>query len=314
MVYYLGSKARYADDILKIVLAKRRPQQTYVEPFMGGGNVLCRVPHKQGPRIGADINEYMVAFLKALSEGWQPPEQVSEAEYNRIKKAPDKYPKELVGFVATGATHGSMWMGGYAKHVDKDLPDRVTSSRKAALEDGRGLAGATFVHSTFDKLEIPPASLIYCDPPYNNTAGYASGEEKLWRATKFWQWADKLVDDGHTVFVSEYAGPTLAVYPYPPMGDDEKAVLADMRALQRKIAEKFPDVMAPLPSVYAQRRADLEARIKAYDELRLVPGRKLAARWKVVWEREVVVNFSSDIGEGEGKKVVEKLFHREADA
>ena len=66
---YLGSKANHADDILKIVLAGRKPGQTYVEPFVGGANVISRVPQEQGPRIGADINPYMIALHKAQQQG-----------------------------------------------------------------------------------------------------------------------------------------------------------------------------------------------------------------------------------------------------
>jgi site-specific DNA-adenine methylase len=41
MVYYLGSKFDHANEILKIVLAKRTPGQTFVEPFVGGGRTSC---------------------------------------------------------------------------------------------------------------------------------------------------------------------------------------------------------------------------------------------------------------------------------
>ena len=94
MTYYLGSKANHADEILKIVLAKRKPGQTYVEPFLGGANVLCRVPQADGPRIGADINPYMVALHQALADGWDPPESMDEPTYAKIKKNPKKFPPE----------------------------------------------------------------------------------------------------------------------------------------------------------------------------------------------------------------------------
>ncbi len=47
---YMGSKARYAKSILPIILASRQPDQWYVEPFVGGANVIDKV---SGPRIGA---------------------------------------------------------------------------------------------------------------------------------------------------------------------------------------------------------------------------------------------------------------------
>jgi len=53
---YLGSKARYAAEIIAIATAGRKHGTTWVEPFVGGGNIICRVPPEQGPRIGSDVN------------------------------------------------------------------------------------------------------------------------------------------------------------------------------------------------------------------------------------------------------------------
>ena len=41
--------------------------------YRAGGNVICRVPPGQGPRIGADVNKYMIALLDAVgNRGWLP--------------------------------------------------------------------------------------------------------------------------------------------------------------------------------------------------------------------------------------------------
>ena len=56
MVCYMGSKARIADDVIAVASAERNGG-TWVEPFVGGGNVICRV---KGPRIGSDLNWRMV--------------------------------------------------------------------------------------------------------------------------------------------------------------------------------------------------------------------------------------------------------------
>ena len=91
MTYYLGSKADHADEILAVVLAKRKPGQTFVDAFTGGANIICRVPQADGPRIGADINPYMIALHTALSNGWDPPEHMDEKTYHAIKKNPKKF-------------------------------------------------------------------------------------------------------------------------------------------------------------------------------------------------------------------------------
>lgn len=40
---YMGSKRRVAKYILPIMLAERKPDQWWVEPFVGGGNMIDKV-------------------------------------------------------------------------------------------------------------------------------------------------------------------------------------------------------------------------------------------------------------------------------
>ena len=69
---YMGSKARHAKELLPIILAGRTEGQWYVEPFVGGANMIDKV---DGNRIGADINEYLIEFLSALQKGCVPPQR-----------------------------------------------------------------------------------------------------------------------------------------------------------------------------------------------------------------------------------------------
>ena len=60
---YMGSKNRIAKHILPIILKDRKENQYYVEPFVGGANIIDKVG---GNRIGADINPYLIEFFKGL--------------------------------------------------------------------------------------------------------------------------------------------------------------------------------------------------------------------------------------------------------
>lgn len=322
MTFYLGSKADHADEILKIVLTKRKPDQTFVDAFTGGANVICRVPDADGPRLGADINPYMVALHNALASGWQPPESVSEKEYNAIKKNPQTFPPELVGFVGTGCTFGSMWFSTYVK-PEKDKPARCTVARNNCLRTAEGLKGAKFVHSSYEQLEVPNNSLCYLDPPYSGTTGYLGAKTKIaigeslnkndWNTKKFWQWADRMVDAGHTVFVSEYKGPQAEAYPTPPRTTAHDATMAELKQLQ---ADMLALGDAPTPADMAAKREALASSLADHEAARRAPCEALAARWKEVWEKEVKVNFAAvsvDTEKGETAKTeTEKLFHREA--
>lgn len=106
---YVGSKARFRKELLPIILADRDPDQHYVEPFAGGFNLIC---HVDGPRIGNDIDSDVVACMKAISEGWDPPTELSEQEYSEIRSDPGAYPQHLVGFVSVGCSYsGKKWGG-----------------------------------------------------------------------------------------------------------------------------------------------------------------------------------------------------------
>ena len=318
MTAYLGSKADHADELLKIILAKRKPGQHWVEPFVGGANVISRVPDADGPRLGSDINPYMIAMHTALANGWEPPSVMDEKTYIAMKKNPQKYPPELVGFVGTVCAFGKMWFSTFARDSE-GRRNYCDEGRRLALKDAVGMCGAKFICSSYDTLDIPSESLLYLDPPYAGTTGYDGANQKIaigepldkniWRANKLWQWADKMVDEGHTVFVSEYTGPSPEIYKTPPQSTEHAQVMAQFRALQadlRATETSPPNKLAALE--------ELGSQIKDHEAKRRDPCVQMAARWKVVWSKEVKVTVARAKGEKgeENKTETEKLFHREA--
>lgn len=311
MVWYMGSKAAHADEILHIALAKRKQGSAWVEPFVGGGNIICRVPAEQGPRIGNDINWRMIKLLDALgNKGWQPPETMTEKDYNKIKKNPDAFDPELVAFVATGLTFGSVWLSTFARNAEGK--DYCVGARNRALADAPGLRGCTFIAGPYDRLNphIPPESTIYCDPPYTGTSEYAGAKTKIalgeslaknnWNAGKFWKWADALVDQGHRVYVSEYTGPPAANY--SGLTPELKAEADGLRQAYRQSAAD-PNSPASLREELSLKIADAERRIQTNAEAK-------AARWVPLWRKEVTSDFSSQRESGDVKKEIEHLFHR----
>lgn len=62
---YMGSKNRIAKYILPIILAERKPEQFWVEPFVGGANMIDKV---EGNRIGADLNPYVIQALITIRD------------------------------------------------------------------------------------------------------------------------------------------------------------------------------------------------------------------------------------------------------
>ena len=198
---YMGSKARIAKEILPIILASRTSDQWYVEPFCGGCNTMDKV---EGLRIAADTNKYLIALYKELQRNWVPP-TLSKAEYSAIRKEPRSFPGYLTGWAAFGASYCGKYFGGYAGVVQtKDGPrDYQAEAKKNVLSQIKKLNDVRFVCSGYDGLSVPPNSIIYCDPPYEGTTGYAND----FNHNAFWDWARKMGQEGHSVFVSEYSAP-----------------------------------------------------------------------------------------------------------
>ena len=72
------------------------------------------------------------------------------------------------------------------------------------------LASLRFHHRSYkqvfdDLLNMESPQVVYCDPPYASTAGYASAGS--FNSAEFWEAAQKLVSAGHHVYVSEYTAP-----------------------------------------------------------------------------------------------------------
>ena len=209
---YLGGKSRIAKHLLPVILADRQEdewleEQWYVEPFVGGANVIDKV---EGRRIGNDNNNYLISLWKALQEGWRPPSTVSREEYSNIRSNTDKYPPELVAFVAYLCSYGGKWWGGYAFNSNNDnyaqMGINVLTKQINRLKDVK------FVCGDYWDMEIPDNSLIYCDPPYEGTEKYRKHLclkhlEGKFDHKKFWQWCRDKSKEGHTVFISEYNAP-----------------------------------------------------------------------------------------------------------
>ena len=106
IVKYLGSKRRIAKELLEIILPYRKDGQAWVEPFVGGANMIDKV---EGRRIGADINHYVIACYKAIQDGWIPPEKLSEQEYKEIKASKDAYPDHMVWFALALCSFAGSW-------------------------------------------------------------------------------------------------------------------------------------------------------------------------------------------------------------
>lgn len=197
---YMGSKNRIAKYILPIMLSERKSEQWWVEPFVGGANIIDKVG---GLRIGADVNPYLIDALVAIRDCVEllPKNNIefSETDYRQLKENDDYKYKGFAGFAYS---YGGKWLGGWRRDKARKR-DYVKEAYCNAKKQSPFLKGVKLINESYLNLVIPENSLIYCDPPYEGTTGYKHNFEH----DIFWEWCRNKSHEGHTVFVSEYNAP-----------------------------------------------------------------------------------------------------------
>jgi len=198
---YMGSKARHAKELLPIILAGRTEGQWYVEPFVGGANMIDKV---DGNRIGADVNEPLINLWRAVSVGWLPPSEFTEEQYHVVKTDMDIH-NPMTAYAGFSLSYAGKWFGGWGRgFTAKGSPrNYVDESYRASIRDFPKLKGVRFENKTYQDLDIPANSIIYCDPPYKDTTKYKDSFDH----EPFYEWCRQKHKEGHKVFVSEYQMP-----------------------------------------------------------------------------------------------------------
>ncbi|WP_115460608.1 DNA adenine methylase [Winogradskyella aurantiaca] len=196
---YMGSKSRFAKDLLPILLKDRENDQYYVEPFAGGMNMMDKV---SGNRIANDAHQELMAMWCALIyDNWNPPSFVSEALYLDMRDNPEAFKSYERGYVGFNSYAGK-WFAGYRRDKEgkRDYWREHYNNIKRQIPF---LKGVELRNQSYLELDIPENSIIYCDPPYEATTSYRSGFDHV----KFWEWCREKSKEGHQVFISEYRAP-----------------------------------------------------------------------------------------------------------
>jgi DNA adenine methylase len=197
---YPGGKDKISGEIVPRLLEMRNGASTYIEPFVGGTNIMWRMAPHFEKAIGADQHQDLILLYQAVQKGWVPPspQDVTEDLHFQLRNAS---PSALRGFVGVCCSFRGVWFGGFG-----DLKQRQ-SSYNTLLRQMQSMANVRFVHADYRSLtKVGPHCLIYCDPPYYATSGYSSGARDF-DSGEFWDHARAWRAQGATVAVSEYQGP-----------------------------------------------------------------------------------------------------------
>lgn len=204
---YMGSKNRLSKYLLPFILSHLSPQHTYVEPFCGGCNLIDKVRHPH--RIASDVNFYLIELFRALQAGVSFPSHISQEEYCLVRSNPELFEPWYVGFVGFVCSFRGKWFNGFVpahtetrtgvcRNYQQELISNFLKSRDALLS-------VKFEHCSYQDLEIPSQSIVYCDPPYFDSTSYSAATD--FDHTSFWAWCREQTAKGLHVLVSEYTAP-----------------------------------------------------------------------------------------------------------
>lgn len=211
---YMGSKARIAKDILKVMQPDIDKTGCFVDMFCGGGNLLQFVNAKH--IIANDINSYVVAFLEKLQkEGydWLPKDnrEFTKEDYKYAKNYKEVYDKPMLGHIGYNLSFGGKWFGGWAYSPKENWRDRVAEAYRGAIKQHNNLVGKNiaFYNLSYDKAPFEDNCVIYCDIPYKSTTKYKTD----FNHDKFYEWCRKVKKENDKlgnnviIYVSEYNMP-----------------------------------------------------------------------------------------------------------
>jgi len=198
---YMGSKARIAKHILPIMLkaAEERGITHWVEPFVGGANMIDKVP-SHFTRVGYDIDPHVIQALIGIRDHLDKlPSEVSEEYYKSLKNLP---PDPITSWVRYECSFGSKFQAGYARN--KVGSNYALMGRNLAVKQSPLISGILLWQGDYTGINIGnERCVIYCDPPYEGTTSYKGKFDH----SKFWEWCREKSREGHLVFVSEYNAP-----------------------------------------------------------------------------------------------------------
>lgn len=193
---YLGGKTKLAKHIIPHI-----PKGPFVEPFCGGLSMSVALSRNGGPGVVSDFCSPLIALYQGVTDGWDPPKLVTQADYNAARKLPDTDP--MKAFCGFGCSFGGMWFSTYAR--SKGGTNYALQARKSLLRDVPTIVrnGGSFACQSYKDIKVPPdTKVIYCDPPYSGTTGYDAVDE--FDFIDFYETCEKWAASGVDVFVSEY--------------------------------------------------------------------------------------------------------------
>ena len=201
---YAGGKNKFATKLANIIGSG----DVLIEPFIGGGAMTAALAPSFRQVYSYDAQIDLVLMWQALLEGWIPPESVSKEEYYSLK---NKNNSALRGFAGFACSFGGTWFGSYSVDPTPGSKQQnyAREARRLLLTKVQRMKNVVVDLEYYQNLVVWPGVTVYADPPYANAVTYRNPMEHNldFNTREFWEIADKWVDAGAIVFVSEFDAP-----------------------------------------------------------------------------------------------------------
>lgn len=207
---YQGSKNRLAKFLVPIIqkYIDDNNIKTYIEPMCGGANLIDKI--KCDKKIGADINEELIALLKyaqtdnSLSIA---PEVCTFEHYAEVREdrklGTHQYSPEYIALIGYMASYGGRYFdGGYGR--DSKGGRSIYNERLNNFkEQAPNLNDIEFMCCDYQNFSDYKNCVFYFDPPYKNTKQYSKQSIDY---DSFYDFLRKL-SENNIVLISEYNMP-----------------------------------------------------------------------------------------------------------
>ena len=194
---YQGGKNLNGDRIAQEIYVATKHRYA-VEPFCGSAAITVRLARFGFDVAASDCCAPLISLLSAVKDGWDPPGQLSESEYQAARHLPDTDPRKA--FAGFGCSFGAKWFGGYARGKNY-----ASVCRRSLLKKRSHFRCVAFSCRSFFDIEPRGGVALYCDPPYAGTLSYGAVGD--FDNAAFWVRCREWSAVGADVFVSEYTAP-----------------------------------------------------------------------------------------------------------
>lgn len=208
---YIGSKSKYTSYIIPILqnIIDKYNIQTYIEPFVGGANVIDKI--KCNSKIGYDKNITLIALHQ---QGQTAPESIpphgnrdwwdkAKSIYRIHEGAPTMENDMELWRIGAIQFFGSFSRGGFSRGFANNTNGRdyYNQAYKNFMEQIKQplYKDIKFYWSDYKNLPNYKNCLIYCDPPYQNTKAYGYKFETDFNYNHYWNWVRDLSKENWVV-------------------------------------------------------------------------------------------------------------------